>query len=280
MGERPGIVTAAVSRQARFAIVFVLALVALAAPGTASAQVIQTLGVQYGSAVDFDGQREALLLDLYTPSTRKAQRPAIIWVHGGGFTFGSRTFMAPHAQLMAERGYVSATISYRLGDNGELGRVGFATAVRAAQHDAQAAVRWMRANARRLGVDPGRIYIGGHSAGAITSLEVAVSSRDPGRSGNPGRSSRVAGAIGIAGLMADRSQIGRRDAPLLLFHGDADATVPYAGSTTVCEAARKVRLPCRLVTFPGGDHMVAYSQIGTIIERSDRWMRRHRRARP
>ena len=209
-------------RLARPLVLSALLVTALALPAAAPAAVTEELDVGYGSAVDFDGERQRLALDLYRPEPRKRPRPAIVWVHGGGFTFGSRTFMTPHAKLMAERGYVSATITYRLADNGELAQVGYARAVEAAQHDAQAAVRWLRRHAKRLNVDPRRIYIGGHSAGAITALEVGVSRRDPGQSGNPGYSSRVGGAIAIAGLIFDHTQIDRRDAPMLLFHGDAD----------------------------------------------------------
>lgn len=268
---------AILARVRRLALLVALAAVAsagLALPAGAGGAVTETLDVRYGSALDFDGERETLRLDLYRPPRRERPRPAIVFVHGGGFTFGQRSYMKPHAQLFARRGYVSATVSYRLADGGELGQVGYGAAIRAAQHDAQAAVRWLRRRAKRLGVDPKRIYIAGHSAGAITALETAVSSDDPGRSGNPGYSSRVDGAIAIAGLLADRTQIGRRDAPLLLFHGDADPTVPFASSTAVCAAAKPRGLPCTLVGFAGGDHYVAYSQIEAIVSRSARWLRR------
>ena len=243
-------------------------------PAGASAAVTERLGVAYGSAVGFDGVEKTLRLDLYRPPARAKPRPAIIWVHGGAFTFGDRRFMTPHAQAFARRGYVSATITYRLAGGGKLREVGYPAAIRAAQHDAQAAVRWFRRHARRLGVDPKRIYVAGHSAGAVTAMEVAVSGDDPGRSGNPGYSSRVDGAIGIAGLLLDAAQIGRRDAPLLLFHGTADAVVPSAGSTRACGEAEARRLSCTLVTFAGADHLIAYSQIDAIVRRSARWLRR------
>jgi acetyl esterase/lipase len=246
----------------------------LAFANGASAAVTETLGVRYGSAVDFDEQRQVLRLDLYRPSARSRPHPAIIWVHGGAFFSGNRRAVTPYARAFARRGYVSATIGYRLADDGELPRIGFPRAIRAAQHDAQAAVRWFRRHARRLGVDPRRIYIAGHSAGAITALEVGVSDDDPGTSGNHGYSSSVDGVIGIAGRVLDHGQLDRRDAPMLLFHGTADSTIPYAGSTSLCAAARPVGLSCRLVTFPGGDHLVAYSKLDTIVRRSASWLRR------
>jgi dipeptidyl aminopeptidase/acylaminoacyl peptidase len=264
---------ARVPRPVHFAAVLAVAVAALGLPGGAEAGVSQRLGVGYGSAVDFDGGREKLRLDLYRPPARKKPRPAIIWVHGGGFTFGDRRYMTPYARAFAERGYVSASITYRLGDNGELRRVGYLAAIRAAQHDAQAAVRWFRRHARRLGVDPKRIYIGGHSAGAVTALEVGVGSDDPGGSGNPGYFSRVDGAIGIAGGVVNTGRVGRGDAELLLFHGDSDDVVPYGGSTRTCAVARTRRLSCTLVRFAGGEHLIAYSELDAIVQRSARWLR-------
>ena len=69
------------------------------------------------------------------------------------------------------------------------GRALFEAAAVQAQHDAQAAVRWLRAHAADLGVDPSRIAIGGGSAGADVALLVGAHSEDPGTSGTPGQSS-------------------------------------------------------------------------------------------
>jgi acetyl esterase/lipase len=261
-------------RLARICLIPAALVAALALPAAAPAEVTEEGGLTYGSAVDFDGERQRLDLDLYRPEARRRPRPAIIWVHGGGFYFGERAYMSAYARKFAERGYVSATITYRLADDGELDQVGYPRAIEAAQHDAQAAVRWLRRHAKRLGVDRTRIYIGGHSAGAITALEVGVSAEDSGDSGNPGFSSRVDGAIAIAGLMANRGQIGRRDAPMLLFHGTADDTVPFSSSVAVRQSARDAGVRCRLVTFPGADHYVAYSALDAIVGRSAAWLRR------
>lgn len=245
-------------------------LAASSAP--AQAAVREKLNVPYGSAVNFVGQQETLKLDLYRPPERRKPRPVVIWVHGGGFTFGSRSFLKNYADAFAQRGYVSATISYRLvGD--QLGRVGYLAAARAAQHDAQAAVRWFRRRAGRLNIDPRRIFIGGHSAGAFTALEVAVSREDPGRSGNPGYSSRVRGAIGFSGSLLDPKGIEPGDAPMLLVHGDADPTVPFAGSELVCAAAKKADVSCTLVPFAGGDHYVPYKSFDSVVAITADWIR-------
>lgn len=251
-----------------------LALFSLAAPASAQTAVREKLGVEYGGAVNFTGQRQSLELDLYRPSERRKPRAVVIWVHGGGFTSGSSILLRAYAQAFAERGYISASINYRLAGD-QLPRVGYVAAARAAQHDAQAAVRWFRRRAERLNVDPRKIFIGGHSAGAFTALEVAVSREDPGRSGNPGYSSRVRGAIGISGGLLDPGGIERGDAPMLLVHGDADATVPIGASQGVCAAAARAGVSCRLVPLVGGGHLVPYTNLGEVVQITADWLREH-----
>jgi acetyl esterase/lipase len=103
--------------------------------------------------------------------------------------------MTPHAHAFAERGYVSATITYRLAGD-RLSQVGYQAAARAAQHDAQAAVRWFRRRAERLNIDPRRIFIAGHSAGAFTA---ARGGSQPGGS-RPQRQPRLL----VAGARSDQ----------------------------------------------------------------------------
>lgn len=256
----------------RRALLLSVGLLALAAPSVAQAAVSEKLGVKYGSAVDFAGQRQALKLDLYRPPRREKPRAVVIWVHGGGFTFGERGYMSNYANAFAERGFVSATITYRLAAD-RLGEVGYVAAARAAQHDAQAAVRWFRRRAKVLNIDPSRIFIGGHSAGAYTALEVAVSREDPGRSGNPGYSSRVRGAISFSGGLVDPKGIERGDAPMLLVHGDADTTVPVASSETVCAAAEKADVSCELRVLSGGDHYIPYNRFDEVVALTATWLR-------
>ena len=211
------------ARRVRLALLAVLALgvvtgCTLPAPaGTAPLRyrdiifpnVTTTSGLVYGSAPDLSGNPVTLTLDMYQPQgDTQTSRPAIVLVHAGSFTGGSSTDpnMVLMAKNFAERGYVAVSINYRLlgvpGDQcakQDPPSAECTTAVLAAQHDAQAAVRWLRANATADGVDPSRIVIGGTSAGAGTALAVGVNSTDPGTSGNPGYSSRVSGAISISG---------------------------------------------------------------------------------
>jgi pectinesterase len=107
--------------------------------------------------------RRSLQLDLYAPATTMDEsRPAIVLVHGGGWRYGERENLTALAQLLVLRGYVTATISYRLADEAKYP---------AAIHDVKAALRWMRVNAKTYGIDPDKIAVGGGSAGGqIASL--------------------------------------------------------------------------------------------------------------
>jgi len=107
-----------------------------------------------------------LKLDLYLPESKIGKKyPAVIFIHGGGWRSGIRTNFTPFAIAMANRGYVAATISYRLSDE---------ALYPAAIHDAKAAVRWLRANAGKYRVNPEQIAIAGGSAGGQLASLVGV----------------------------------------------------------------------------------------------------------
>ncbi len=195
-----------------------------------------TRDIQYGSAPDLSGNPVALKMDLYRPVGDTAtKRPVVIWVHGGSFCCGDKIAadMVDLATNFAKLGYVTASINYRLlatsACSGSNVTQNCVVAAMAAQHDAQAAVRWFRANAASYGIDPTRIGIGGSSAGAVTSVEVGINSGDPGDSGNPGYSSKVGGFMSLSGGVPAgyESYFDSADSPGMFFHGTADSVVPY-----------------------------------------------------
>jgi acetyl esterase/lipase len=212
----------------------------------------------------------ALKLDVYRPEgDRVARRPVIIWVHGGSFRAGDKTSreIVDEATTFARKGYVTASINYRLSPTGCGGSAPVAQCVDAinqAREDAQAAVRFFRRRATTFGVDPTRIAIGGSSAGAITALNVAYQPNNPGNSGNPGFSSAVGSAVSISGAVIFTGEVGPGDAPALLFHGTEDALVPYGWAEDTVEAAHTDQLRAYLITWQGGGH-VPYAANRTQI---------------
>ena len=109
----------------------------------------------------------ALRLDLAVPGG-DGPFPAVLFVHGGGWISGNRGFYDDEVRRLAGRGYVAATVSYRLAQVGE-GNDSI-DAFPAALHDVQAALRFLRANAAEHRLDPRRVGIVGESAGGHLAL--------------------------------------------------------------------------------------------------------------
>jgi predicted peptidase len=188
--------------------------------------------LSYGSAPDAQGNPVDLKLDVYQPSgDTAAKRPALVWVHGGGFTTGDKSTTGSRARFFAQRGYVVASINYRLlsptGCSGASNIEVCINAAFAAQHDAQAAIRWLRAHASTYKIDTDRIAIGGNSAGGVTSLLVDWRANDPGDSGNPGHPSKVAAAVSVSGGVPVDGFIDAGEPPAIFFHGTEDRVVPF-----------------------------------------------------
>jgi para-nitrobenzyl esterase len=229
-----------------------------------------TRDIQYGSAPDSSGNPVALKLDLYQPSgDTQTNRPAVVWVHGGGFSGGDKGSgpSADLANIFAKLGYVTVSINYRListpcgGSN--LGGACTTAAINA-QHDAEAAVRWLRKNAAGYGIDPTRIGIGGESAGAITAALAGTHSEDPGDSGNPGYPSNVGGFVSISGGLPNGVFASAGDAPGVLFHGTADPVVPYQWSVDLSLALLRVGVAGILEPLEGAGH-VPYAQYHDLF---------------
>jgi len=122
-----------------------------------------------------------LELDLYLPAQRPA--PVVVFVHGGGWRLGSRHSAGPAYpattafEAVARAGIAVASVDHRL--SGE--------ALWPAQlHDVKAAVRWLRARAGELGVDPGRVHAWGESAGGHLAALLGLTAGDPGLEGDVG----------------------------------------------------------------------------------------------
>ena len=226
-------------------------------------------------APDTQGNPVTLRLDLYAPvGDTRVDRPALVWVHGGGFSGGDKTNTVPVdvGQTFAKQGYVVVSINYRLLGSGCVANPGApqcATAAIEAQHDAQAAVRWLRARAGFLGIDPTRIGIGGESAGAITATLVGLNSGDPGNSGNPGFPSTVRGFASISGGLPTGNFANAGDAPGLFFHGTADPIVPSRWSDLTTAAMINAGVPAWLQHQDGAGH-VPYAQYRSLyLEQMD-----------
>lgn len=253
----------------------------------------------------------ALLLDYLTPDPMPSEPvPAVIWVHGGGWEAGEKQGWLSDmlGELLVQAGFVSISTSYRLSDE----------AIFPAQiEDVKAAIRWARANADALGIDPDRIGIWGHSAGGhLAALAGTSGDLDEldGESGTPGVSSRVQAVVAVSpptdflglppdwpyveprratsklvgGPLEERTELVRLanpiahiepDAPpFLIVHGEDDTVVPVQQAMRLADALTENGSAVRLVLLPDADHMLAAPARGITAEEA--WAEVGRQAIP
>jgi acetyl esterase/lipase len=237
---------------------------------TAQADRVQ---VEEGIVFGNGGGRE-LRCDIYRPPASVAKDTGVLLVHGGGWSSGDRSQLRGFGILLGRTGYPCVATEYRL--SGE--------ATWPAQiHDVKACLRWMKANAADLGINPSKIVIEGNSAGAHLSLIAAGTANLPafeGAGGNAGVDTSVAASIAIypptdltrnlgdaiSALMGPGDTAAAREAasplthasaghpPTLLVHGNADEVVPSTDSTRMYEALHGAGVPAELHMYAGQPH--------------------------
>ena len=204
--------------------------------------------IQYGQALNIKGINEKLILDIVRPplSDTMKLRPLLIFIHGGGFKNNSRSgaYSSMVCNNFAKKGYVTATIDYRLGVGSDNSNKDYFEAMYRAQQDGKAAIRFFRRYAGIYGIDTTQIFITGSSAGSKTCMAIAYMDEQDiplevdvkkwgsleGSSGNEGYSSKVHGVLNAWGAMPDYKWINKYDAPLFTTSGTADKTVPFDSS--------------------------------------------------
>jgi acetyl esterase/lipase len=234
-----------------------------------------TKDIVYGQA-----SGEDLKLNLAVPKGLTRPAPGVIWIHGGAWRGGRKEEFDRQTRESAKAGYVSATIDYRL-----IPKHLFPTQV----EDAKCAVRWFRANAEKLKLDPQRIGAVGASAGAHLAMMLGAMDTGDGLEGNggsPEASSRVQAVVSYAGptnldgpfevvtqkLVADFlgtplskksphtkaaspiTYVSAGDPPMLLFQGTKDPLVPHAQAFQMVEALTKAGVPGRVELMMGEGH--------------------------
>jgi acetyl esterase/lipase len=224
-----------------------------------------TKNVTYGHAINLEKRTITLQLDLYRPTgDRVTRRPAIVWVHGGSFCCLNKLSpeLVDEATTFSKEGYVNLSIDYRLESPGCSGTFSKCVpAIREAAADAQTAVRFLRANAKRYGVDPNRIAIGGSSAGAITALNVGYSSsEDP--------ASRVRAAVSLSGAHVGVGKISPGDAPVLDFHCTTDPYVAYQSAVKTIYAAKALGLDAFLESWNETCHVPYVEHRQQILDQT------------
>ncbi len=213
-------------------------------------------------------------LDVYIPSGEwKANRPAVLFIHGGGFKIGDKAEYrsASVCADLARAGYVAVSCNYILSTKEKPGVWPQNIA------DCREAVRWMRQNARDLGIDPQRIAVAGGSAGGYLALMVGLTDEKPELGGNPNAtiSSKVSAVIDMYGvtssekhgkdtlvnlgadtakLFSPLSYVTSKSVPVLILHGTADKTVDIKESKNLEEVLIKNKVDYNFVEIEEAEH--------------------------
>jgi acetyl esterase/lipase len=251
--------------------------------------VTKTSNIEYGTNVIGGGGSVSLTLDLYQPTGAGLpdQLPAIVFMHGGGFMSGSKTDsnMVAFANAFASRGYVAASINYRLlaqlpPPPGsplvpnlaripawvpiELAIAGYSMdeyqdTIAAAVEDEAMAVNWLVANAATYNIDSNQLAAGGYSAGAIGSLGLGAGIVDGVTSPDLKAVFSLAG-----GLFGSESVIDSSMPAVYFVHGDLDTVVPFSELAYMQTALGNAGVPYESLIVPGADHVSPL--LGIAIE--------------
>jgi acetyl esterase/lipase len=254
----------------------------LSLPGPLAAQVTAPYAVDLHPNLEYANVGgHSLRLDLYLPKGATQPVPLIIWIHGGGWSTGSKSDC--RVVPLVPTGFAVASIDYRMSQE----------AIFPAQiYDCKAAVRWLRANAATYHLDPTKFGAGGDSAGGhLVALLGTTAHPDllEGNEGNPGVSSEVQAVVDLfgptdlaviapgysdsrdnavahllGGPVDEKMDLARqaspvtyvnaRSAPFYIANGDADTVVPVAQSVELNAALQKAGVPSTLHIVPGGGH--------------------------
>jgi len=222
-------------------------------------------------------------LDLYLPNGPARQdRPAVVFIHGGGFTGGDKAEnrSASVSADLARAGYVVVSCNYVLGPKTKEGVWPQNIA------DCREAVRWVRGHAKELGVNPDRIAVAGGSAGGYLALMVGLSDDKTGPGGDPKAtvSAKVSAVIDMYGVVnfskhgkgevpgvgtAQQAaylpalQADSKDPPVLILHGTADTTVDIQQSQELAAALAKAKIAYELIVVDGAPHTFDLHPKGT-----------------
>lgn len=233
-----------------------------------------------------------LTMDLYQPKKVDGPAPAVLYVHGGGWTGGDKSDGAGllFKEELVRRGYMMAAINYRLAPK---------FAFPAQIEDVKCAVRYLRANAAKYNIDPKRIgAIGGSAGGHLVSL-LGTSDQSAGWDvgENSDQSSRVQAVVDMFGpsdlkaMLAGSSRpyalmifnasgpddpllqkyspvtyITPDDPPFLILHGDRDEVVPLEQSQILYNKLKAADVPVEIVVVKNAGH--GFIPVGGDIQPS------------
>jgi acetyl esterase/lipase len=254
--------------------------------------------VVYGSA-----NNTPLKLDIWYPRDSSTPAPTLVFIHGGGWIFGSKEGAVYQLLPYLERGWRVVNVEYRMAGN---------SLAPGAVEDTRCALRWIYRSAKQWNFDTSKIVLTGQSAGGHLSLITGMLPdgtpldnrcyADAKYGDVPMKVAAIVNWYGISdvndliqgpnlknyavmwmGAMPNAAEVARSVSPLtyvraglppiITIHGDKDDVVPYTQATRLKEALDKAGVTNRLVTVSGGGHgmftqeqyVMAYGEIWKFL---------------
>ena len=218
-------------------------------------------------------EKKSYLFDLYQPQNdHSTPRPLIIWMHGGGFKFGTKEAKGIQiwGKSFAQRGYVCAAINYRLSKKNPLFHFDeLQKSCYNAVQDAKMAVAYFKLHHSEYNIDPEKIILAGNSAGGLIALQAAYSTNAElakmaginDSTANSHQILKVAGVINFWGAIFNPDWLKNTRVPIVSVLGSNDGIVPPThksaplyGGIAIHEQADKFGIPNGLKVFDGYSH--------------------------
>ena len=245
---------------------------------------------------------QSLKLDMWYQHNVKTPSPTLVYIHGGGWVFGTKEGSVLQFLPFLEKGWTVVNVEYRMASS---------SPAPAAVEDTRCALRWVFRNAQQWHFDTSKIVLMGHSAGGHLSLITGMLPDGTGLDNQCYGTEKlsVAAIINWYGItdvndllkgenlknyavmwlggQPNAEEVARRVSPLtyvraglppiLTIHGDKDDVVPYSHATRLREALDRVKVPNQLLTIAGGghggfsraDYVKSYETIWAFLRRNN-----------
>lgn len=238
-----------------------------------------TRDVEYGRAGD-----RSLKLDIYQPNKPSSELlPVIVWIHGGGWRGGNKSSGGRIRPFVQSGKYVGVSVGYRLSGEAKWP---------AQIHDCKAAIRWVRANASKYGIDKDRIGLWGSSAGGhlVSLLGTSSDIKElEGKNGSPDATTNVKCVVDYCGptdltvfkhgaldqlfgkpfkerqaeakAASPANYVTKDDPPILIVHGTKDNVVPISQAQLFYDKLKKAGVDVTFVKMENGGHGIGGKEI-------------------
>jgi acetyl esterase/lipase len=221
---------------------------------------------------------KSLQLDIYIPDRVQKPAPLLVFIHGGGWRSGKRSDYLVYLVDFARRGYITATVSYRLLED---------SCYPACVEDISDAVKWFFKHGDTYGYDPDRIALIGGSAGAHLALLAAYGWRNQSSVADSLEEHRIKAVVDIYGpydltteyarnhslvtsfiahsfreapeqyrLASPKQYLDHGDPPTMILHGTSDELVPVSQSDSLAARLSSLGIPYVCYRLPGWPHVM------------------------